>query len=498
MQQTKPPGANAGANFQPSFYWYDLETSGTDPKWDRIIQFAGIRTDAELNELDDQACEYIKLPPDVLPQPKACLVTGLSPQQVNAQGLDEIEAFARIERRFAVPGTCVAGFNSLRFDDEFIRYGFYRQLIDPYAREWQGGNSRWDIIDLVRATAALRPDGIEWPRDLGLPVFKLEALTAANRIEHGQAHDALSDVRATIGLARLIRERQPRLFDWYLGLRDKGRVLSLVRPAQPEIFVHVSGRLPRERHCIAPMMPLALHPQNRNSVIAVDLLSNLEPLLALTAEQLAERIFAPQSDAPLRIKEIRVNRVPFVAPLTVMRAEDRERLSWDLHRIEARFEQLRRADGLRAKVLEVFRQRQPPAEADPDAALYQGFIGDADRARCNEVLARLRAGEAVNDPGFDDARLGALLLRLRARHDPGALSAAEQQAWQQFVRNKLLPAPGAERQTPWLTLPAYRQALHEAGAAVQSEVHLQLLRQLEAYGETIERGLMRQPGDAMR
>ncbi len=492
MQQTVTPGADSGPNHRPSFYWYDLETSGTDPKWDRVIQFAGIRTDLELNEVGDHASEYVRLPPDVLPQPMACLVTGLSPQKVNAEGLDEIEAFARIERRFTAPGTCVAGFNSLRFDDEFIRYGFYRQLIDPYAREWQGGNSRWDIIDLVRAAAALRPEGIEWPQEMGLPVFRLEAMTIANGIEHGQAHDALSDVRATIGLARLIRHKQRRLFDWYLGLRDKGRLATLLRPAQPEICLHVSGRLPRERHCIAPVMPLAAHPQNRNSIIVVDLLSNLEPLLTHDADALAELIFTPQTQAPLRIKEVRINRVPFVAPISVLRDQDIARLSWDMDDIQARFARLARAEGLRAKLLAVFRSRQPPAEQDPDAALYQGFIGDADRARCNAVVASLRHGEPVTDPGFEDARLSELLLRLRARHDPAVLSAAEQRRWLRFVHGKLLAEGGSDHAPPWLTLAGFQRALHQAGAASQSESDQQLLHELAQYGESVHHWLQQQ------
>ena len=178
-----------------SFYWYDLETSGTNPKWDRIVQFAGLRTDADLNPLNEGYCTYVQLADDVLPNPQASLVTSITPQLTHKEGISETQALLNINRLFCVPNTCVAGYNSLRFDDEFMRYGLYRNLLDPYAREWQQGNSRWDLIDLVRATGALRRDGIQWPRDdQGLPVYKLEALTQANGIAHGNAHDALSDV----------------------------------------------------------------------------------------------------------------------------------------------------------------------------------------------------------------------------------------------------------------------------------------------------------------
>ncbi len=191
--------------------------------------------------------------------------------------MDELESYVAISRHFSRPNTCVAGFNSLRFDDEFIRFAFYRHFIDPYAREWQGGNSRWDIIDLARAAAALRPEGIDWPTEAGLPTFRLGEITTANGIVHDAAHDAMSDVRATVGLAKLIRAKQPRLFDYYLGLRDRAELQRLLDPKRPELMLHVSRMYPRERGCIAPIVPLARHPRNRNSVIVVDLAADVRP-----------------------------------------------------------------------------------------------------------------------------------------------------------------------------------------------------------------------------
>ena len=211
-----------------SIFWYDLETSGINPRWDRVIQFAGLRTDLSLQETGEELCTYVRLPADVLPNPVAALVTGITPQQTQREGIDEWEAFRKILKLFSKPGTCVAGYNSLRFDDEFVRYGLYRLLMDPYAREWQNGNSRWDMIDLVRAAYALRPDGIEWPEENGVPVFKLEALAAANGITHESAHDAMSDVRATVGLAKVIRDKQPLLYEYYFKMPAKKKVRALL------------------------------------------------------------------------------------------------------------------------------------------------------------------------------------------------------------------------------------------------------------------------------
>jgi exodeoxyribonuclease-1 len=305
-----------------SFYWYDLETSGTESRWDRIVQFAGLRTDVDLNEIGEPDSTYVALPDDVLPNPDAALVTGITPARTRAEGITEWQALSRINAAFSEPGTCVVGYNSLRFDDEFVRHGLYRNLMDPYAREWQHGNSRWDIIDLVRATGALRRGGIEWPADEeGLPVYKLERLTKANGIDHGQAHDALSDVRATLALARLIRDRQPKLFDYYLGLRDKRAVRSLLEPFGARLCVHVSGMYPRDRYGTAPVMSLGRHPVNSNAVIVADLSRDVEPLLTWTEDQLREALFRPGNAERPPLKEIRINRCPFALQRAL--AEDR-------------------------------------------------------------------------------------------------------------------------------------------------------------------------------
>ncbi|MYJ75195.1 MAG: exodeoxyribonuclease I, partial [Gammaproteobacteria bacterium] len=235
-----------------SIYWYDLETSGTHPASDRIMQFAGCRTDAELNVIDDPYVTYVSLAADVLPHPEACLVTRITPQRANREGIDEWQAIRRIDEIMRVPGTCIAGYNNLRFDDEFLRNALYRNLMDPYAREWQEGNSRWDLIDLVRATCALRPDGIAWPEEDGVVSFGLERLCVTNGIAQEDPHDAKSDVEATIGFARLIRKAQPRLWDYALGRRFRNAAGALLLPLGEHTCIHVSNRFPNARFCAAP------------------------------------------------------------------------------------------------------------------------------------------------------------------------------------------------------------------------------------------------------
>ena len=313
-----------------SFYWYDLETSGTEPRWDRIMQFAGMRTDRDLKPLGDQFVTYVHLPDDVLPDPEAALVTGITPQRTRQDGISEWRALNQINALFSAPGTCVAGYNNLRFDDEFIRHGLYRNLMDPYAREWKNGNSRWDLMDLVRAAGALRPEGIEWPTDdEGLPTYRLSAIAAANGLPHDQAHDALSDVQATVAVARLLRRSQPRLFDYFLGMRFKGEPSKLLLPLGGEPRAHISGKYPRRRYGFASVAAVARHPHNGNSVIVADLGEDIEALIEWDADQIRAALFGPEAALRPPLKEVRLNKCPFIAPLSVVRPADAERLGYD-------------------------------------------------------------------------------------------------------------------------------------------------------------------------
>ncbi|MEM8765805.1 MAG: exodeoxyribonuclease I [Pseudomonadota bacterium] len=467
-----------------SLYWYDLETSGTEPRWDRIVQFGGFRTDMDLNEIGDEYMTYVELPDDVLPNPQATLVTGITPAQTHAEGVSEFEVLRHIRKLFSEPQTCVAGFNSLRFDDEFIRYGFYRMLMDPYAREWQNENSRWDIIDLVRATGALRRDGIVWPtNEEGLPTYRLEDMTRANGLDHGHAHDALSDVRATVAVARMIKTAQPRLYDYFFKKRRKKAVRSLLEPYGARLCLHVSGMYPRERFCSAPVLSLCRHPTNSNSIIVADLAQDVEPLLSWSEEQIREKLFLPGRipDRP-PLKEIKINRCPFVAGIEVMDEENWDRIGFRRKDIDKRQRRLKQP-GLAQKIMRVYANRFGDKQSDPDAALYDAFLQDADRSRCNDFLDRIEDDEWPR-ADFDDKRLHVLAERLKARSFAGRMDAAEVADWQAFVTQKL-NATGAD----WLALPDYFERLQSARAELQEEPargrELALLNELEQHGRML-------------
>ncbi len=425
--------------------WHDYETWGADPRLDRPSQFAAIRTDADLNIIGKPLSFFCRPPEDALPHPEAVLVTGITPQRAAAKGSNEAEFFGRINDAMSQSGTCSAGYNSIRFDDEVTRFGFWRNFIDPYARERQNGNSRWDIIDLVRMAYALRPEGIQWPkREDGSASFRLEDLTAANGIEHSGAHDALVDVRATIELARLIRKAQPRLYDFYFKLRRKDEAARLLNTATGETVLHVSGMYPAERGCLAPVAPLLRHPVNGNEIIVYDLTRDPAALLSMSADEIAENLYTRTADYPegverVGLKGVHINKSPALAPVATLSDDMAQRWGIDWSVVENNRAALLASDTLRTRLLDVYKRKPEREPPDADVALYDGFVSNGDRELCNEVLARSASPEQLIhwEPGFRDERLQTLYPRYRARNWPELLDEDERQWWRSFCEARL-------------------------------------------------------------
>jgi exodeoxyribonuclease-1 len=430
-----------------TFLWHDYETFGAVPRRDRPAQFAAIRTDADLNELGDPLMLFCQPAPDFLPDPQACLITGITPQQCLEQGVPEHQFAATIEQAFSLPGTIGVGYNTIRFDDEVTRFLFWRNLIDPYAREWQNQCGRWDLLDVVRTAYALRPDGIVWPnKPEGGVSFKLTDLSAANGLLHESAHDALSDVRATIALARLIKSAQPRLFDFCLGLHKKDRVAAELglptTPRNARPFWHVSGMFSAERGCLALMWPLAMHPQNKNELIAWDLAFDPRELESLKVADLRLRLFTKTADLPegmarLPVKSIHLNKSPMVmANLKVLSPAMAHRWGIDMVAQLQHAEWARDVPDMSAIWPEVF-ERPPADPLDVDEDLYGGFVGNADRRRLNDLRAMSPQQLSNAHPAFEDARLPELLFRYRARNFPELLTRDETERWEAHRAERL-------------------------------------------------------------
>ena len=453
-----------------SFFWHDYETFGRVPRRDRPAQFAGVRTDADLNEIDAPVMHYCQPAPDFLPDPEACLLTGILPQTCLAQGLPEHQFAAIVEQQLGKPGTVGVGYNSIRFDDEVTRHLFWRCLIDPYAREWQNECGRWDLLDVVRCTWALRPEGIEWPKhDDGRPSFKLEHLTRANGLTHVAAHDALSDVRATIAVARLIKSRQPKLWDFCLRLRKKDAVVQEMALAQGQglPFLHISGMYAVERGCLAVVWPLSPHPTNKNEVIVWDLAQDPSELATLNIDTVRRRMFSKAEDLPegetrLPIKTIHLNKSPVViGNLKTLGAATAAKwgLNVDLALRHAEIA-ARLGDTMAGLWPEVFERPAPEHAPDVDEDLYGGFIGNEDRRTLQRLRTLSPEQLAAKRPAFTDPRLAELLFRYRARNFPATLSESEQAQWLQHRAHRLHDGAGGGQ-----TLQAFFERVDVLGEA---------------------------------
>lgn len=473
-----------------TLFWYDFETTGIDTRRDRPLQVAGVRTDEDFNEIGEPLNIDCRLAEDCLPAPGACLVTGIGPERVRA-GLPEAEFIRRLHEQMAQPGTCSAGYNNLRFDDEMTRFTLYRNYFDPYAREWQSGNSRWDLLGALRTAQALRPEGIVWPQQDGLPSLRLELLTEANGIAHVGAHDALADVRATIAMARLLKQAQPRLYDYLYALRDKQRVLELINFRTPEPLVHVSGRIGRDRNGLTLVLPLGWHPQNRNALIVWDLAAEPQQLFELSPELLRERLYTRNEDLPDGVerpglKLVQINRCPVLANRKVLREGDIDRLQLDMPLLQQRAVWLaERREQLGNRLAQIYQPQADRAhEEDAELRLYGGFLDNADR----NLMADIRESEARRLLPtlwpLRDQRLVDMLPRYRARNYPESLDVQQRQDWLGWCARRLAgELPGAA-----ITLQQFMQQVQQLLPECNPEQR-QLLEDWRCYADQLRETL---------
>lgn len=448
-----------------TFYWHDYETFGLNPQRDRAAQFAGLRTDADFNVIDEPLVLYCQPAADTLPHPDSCVITGITPQLAGQKGVCEAEFIRLIHEQLSQPNTCTLGYNNLRFDDEVTRNILYRNFYDPYGREWQNGNSRWDLIDVVRAARALRPDGIQWVNSAeGNPSFRLDQLTIANGIAHEGAHDALADVYATIELAKLIKKAQPKLFSFLLENRVKTKVSELLQLGRFKPVIHVSGKYRAAKNCLAVVLPICKHPTDNNGVIVYDLAIDPEPMLALSAAEIQQNIFTANENLPegvtrIPLKTVHINRCPVLAPISVLKPNDALRLNIDLTECLANINKITAAPDLTQKLREVFSAySEPQSNTDPDLAIYSGgFFADADKSTMAKIRSLSPEKLANSQFSFTDKRLTEMLFRYRARNYSDTLNAEEKQRWQNFCISRLT----GQQVGAGITFDDYFARLHE-------------------------------------
>lgn len=479
-------------NKTTSFYWFDYETFGVHPAWDRPCQFAGVRTDADLNVIGEPLVIYCRQSPDYLPNPEACRITGISPQLANDKGLCEAEFIRLIHEQMTYPGTCSVGYNNIRFDDEFTRHTLFRNLFDAYEQEWKNDCSRWDLLDIVRLTRALRPDGIQWPtNEDGSSTNRLEHLSVANGIEHSQAHDAMSDVWATLGMAKLIKQMQPRLFDYAFNQRGKQAVAEMLNTQQRKPCLQVSGMISADRYHISPVIPLCRHSKNSNSIIVLDLFEDSQYLTELDSDEIARRLFTPTSErtkddqARPGLRTIQINKCPVLVPLSTMAKADALRLGIDQATVIKRATEA--SQWLEDSVIEriaVALTRDWPDDSlrDVDGTLYTGnFLSQADKQRLQHIRDEEPASTTIDTHGahFDDKRLDEMLRRYISRNHPETLNTEDTQIWQEHCRERLNDTSAA-----WLSFPEYEALLDDSTAWNENNTELRTL--LRQYGDSLK------------
>jgi exodeoxyribonuclease I len=435
---------------QSTFLWYDFETFGANARSDRACQFAGIRTDHQLNIIGEPIELFCQNTMDYIPNPMAVEVTGITPQHAEKMGVNEFEFARQLKTIFTQAQTCAVGYNSIRFDDEVVRHLFFRNLIDPYEREWKNGNSRWDLLDVARLTYALRPGGIKWPikesgDSAGDPDFRLEAISKANNLGQGAAHDALNDVYATINLAKLINTQQPKLWQWAFALRSKQRVKELIDVRAHKPLIHISGMFGAKNGCLSVVVPLFEHPHNQNEIICFDCSQDPSLWLNVSADDIKERLYRRKDELNGEIrpalKSIHINKSPMIAPISMLDEEVCQRLHLD----RAVFVQnwcalVEIKENLMPNFKQIFVHKREFDKQDVEQTLYDAFINNADKKICAQIHDKFSNNPAQwreLESAFVDTRLSELTFRLRARHYPETLSESERDQWRTSVKHRI-------------------------------------------------------------
>ena len=379
----------------------------------------------------------VTLNDDSLPSPDALMVTGITPQKTVEEGYTEAQFARMLSEEIFTPETVAVGFNNIRFDDEFIRHLLWRNFHDPYEWSWKDGRSRWDLLDVVRLTRALRPEGINWPvDDKGEPSNRLELITSANGIAHENAHDALADVTALIAVTKLIKQKQPQLYDYLLKMRDKKVVQQLVNVDDKKPFVYASGRYDKEFAKTTVAFPLTT--SRNGGVVVYDLRYDPTPFVELSTEELSKKIFASWEErqaedfVKLPVKELQYNRCPAVAPLGVLeQGNGWQKLSLDLETVQKHQNILLNHPDFAEKLRTIFENKPAFKKLpDPEAQLYDGFLNDRDRIRVEAVRNADERELADFHPEFQDERLAPLLLHYKARNFPRSLSEDDLAQWE--------------------------------------------------------------------
>ncbi len=437
---------------QNSYLFYDIETSGLNKCFDQALQFAAIRTDLELNELERHEI-LIKLNPDTVPSPQAILVHQLTFEQLKT-GMCEYEAMLEIHRLFNTPGTITVGYNTLGFDDELLRFSFYRNLLTPYTHQYANNCGRMDLYPITVMYYLFQPDGITWPKIAEKITLKLEHLNSHNELVSGKAHDAMTDVTAALALARLLRKTR-KMWDYLCGYFNKKIALERLANLtfvfsgyrQALLF---DGSFGGEKFYQCPVLDLGMHNHYTNQSLWLQLDS---PHLAeTTLDSIAKTTFVYRK---------RFAEQPLLLPLSKRfdkyLSDNRRKL------IASNVDWLQRNPQILGEIIRYHKEYKYPEvlNLDVDAALYQnGFLKDTELQLCNRFHLASLSEKVELIKHFTNPNLRIQAIRILGRNYPEALSANYRQEFVNYL-NKIRSGG---------VVMDYRNSVHASPKVVLAEI----------------------------
>jgi len=421
-----------------SFVFYDTETTGTDTTFDQILQFAAIRTDSDLNELDrfETRCRLL---PHVIPAPGALLATRVTPAMLTDPSLpSHYEMMVQIAEKLRTwaPGI-FTGYNTLAFDEPLLRQAFYQTLQPVYLTN-TNGNQRADVLRLAQATAALAPNAMAVPISAkGKPTLRLDTLAPANGFAHENAHDALADVEATIYLARLIRDRAPAVWSSLLPLVDKGEVAARLRSSEPKCIVEYHMGVPSVRAVVG----CGHHPKNPTMQVAFDLRRDPAEVVDLSEDDLVEELKGPNR----ALRTVYSNKMPAVVDLSLV-GDLQGALGLSKAEVVRRAAVVAADGQFAARVGVAMQQRYPPFEPAQavEGRMYEGFPSRVDEARMQAFHAAGWAERAEIAETIEDERSRELARRIVFHEQPGTLQPERRQMLEVWLQNRLQGRDGVE------------------------------------------------------